>query len=195
MATLKQHYEKVETYYKQMQKASSTATRIKYFDLIRKEIIDCPMLNSYWKIQPREHLYRNRVVNIKIFVEEEKITFTSVYVDADKTLQDGINYSTPARGGLYFLGATHFNPFTKEEFYWVKIGKAKDFASRLSQYNTCNPMCYRIDFKQGAQALESWYHTKLRAKCIAKCNHNQEWFLVSRETYLEMCQKGFDYFN
>ena len=107
---------------------------------------------------------------------------------------DGIDYFAPNEQGLYFVGETHFNPMTDEKFYWVKIGKAKNLKDRMKSYNTHNPMLYRIDWSDEYEK-ETDYQIKLMEKAIAKCNHNSEWFLVDKETYLEMCDKGFSYFN
>ncbi len=115
------------------------------------------------------------------------------------SFEDGINYNAPEQAGLYFIGETHFNPFTKEEFYWIKIGLSTNLAKRMKQYNTCCPMLWRIAFKTNLNKCleneEEEYHDKLRKIAIASCNHNEEWFLVDRETYLEMCEKGFSYFD
>lgn len=118
----------------------------------------------------------------------------TLYPVKKEKFDDGINYEAPSYKGLYFLGETHFNPITREEFYWVKIGKAVNINNRMSQYNTHCPMLWRIDFTPEYNS-ENYYHAQLRKHCIGLCNHNQEWFLVTRETYLEMCEKGFAYFN
>lgn len=107
---------------------------------------------------------------------------------------DGINYTAPTSKGLYFIGETHFNPFTNEKFYWVKIGKSTNLKKRMNQYNTCCPMLWRIGFSDKYDE-EEFYHDWLYEHCEATCNHNEEWFLVNRETYLEMCEKGFAYFD
>ena len=117
-----------------------------------------------------------------------------LYPVKKEKFDDGINYDAPSHKGLYFLGETHFNPITHEEFYWVKIGKAVNIRNRMSQYNTHCPMLWRIDFTH-EYAKEDYYHTQLKKHCIGLCNHNQEWFLVTRETYLAMCEKGFAYFD
>lgn len=108
--------------------------------------------------------------------------------------EDGINYTAPNKKGLYFVGETHFNPFTDEKFYWVKIGRGVNLKNRLRDYDTHNPMLWRIDFSTKFEK-EEWYHKKLNEVAIAKCNHNKEWFLVDRTTYLEMCEKGFKFFE
>lgn len=50
-------------------------------------------------------------------------------------LQDSDNFMTSLfkvalskepRCGLYLIGETSFNPFTKKVEYWVKVGKTKD---------------------------------------------------------------------
>lgn len=110
--------------------------------------------------------------------------------------KDGINYDAPDKKGLYFIGNTVFNPITHEEFYWVKVGMtAQTLRKRLRQYNTSNPMMWRIDYKEDAENSEGLYHLFLMEICIARNCCNEEWFLVDRETYLEMCEKGFRYFD
>ena len=64
----------------------------------------------------------------------------------------------------------------------------------MNQYNTHCPMLWRIDFIR-EYSKENYYHEQLRKICLNSCNHNKEWFLVDRETYLEMCEKGFAYFD
>ena len=144
-----------------------------------------PSLNNYWETRDA-HLWNKRFVKIK------SIDIT-IKIELD-VFDDGIDYKTPEAEGLYFLGETHFNPHTHEEFYWVKVGKASNFKNRFRQYNTCNPMCYRIDYSSAYEA-EAYYQERIKEKAIAKCNHNSEWFLVDRETYLEMCENGFAYFD
>lgn len=114
--------------------------------------------------------------------------------------QDGIDYTSPNWCGVYLVGATHFNPLTHEEFYWVKNGKAKDISKRMAQYDTCNPMTYHIDFKQcatekQAYAVESIYKEKLAGIALNTCAKNDEWFRVSRETYLTICNGGYHYLD
>ena len=103
-------------------------------------------------------------------------------------------YNAPRKLGLYFLGMVNTNPITNETFYWVKIGFASDIHKRMGAYNTHCPMYWHIDFLQGnAQELE--FQRKLERFAIASCYHNVEWYQVDKQTYLEMCDKGFSYFN
>ena len=114
--------------------------------------------------------------------------------------EDGIDTSSPEWCGVYLVGATHFNPFTHEEFYWVKNGKAKNIAKRMSQYDTCNPMTFHIDFKKcgsekEAYLVEDIYKEKLKTIALNSCAKNDEWFRVSRETYLAICAGGYNYLD
>lgn len=114
--------------------------------------------------------------------------------------QDGIDYTSPNWCGVYLVGATHFNPLTHEEFYWIKNGKAKDISKRMAQYDTCNPMTYHIDFKKcetekQAYAVEGIYKAKLAYIALNSCAKNDEWFRVSRETYLTICKGGYNYLD
>ena len=108
---------------------------------------------------------------------------------------DGIDYDAPDAPGLYFIGETHFNPATDEKYYWVKIGESDNLRKRMNHYNTSNPMLWRIGYKVGCNNEEKAYHERLRAVAVAKGVRNDEWFLVDRDTYLAMCEKGFRYFE
>lgn len=138
------------------------------------------------KVQQKFEYHANEVMYTKRFI---------LRGSAKPSFNDGINYDTPEEDGLYFIGETHFNPYTREEFYWVKIGMSTKLNRRMKEYDTHNPMLWRIDYKIGSAAEERIYHQQLGQKAIAKCNHNDEWFLVDRNTYLAMCEKGFSYFN
>ena len=138
------------------------------------------------EVQQKFEYHDNEVMYTKRFVLRGAIK---------SSFEDGINYNTPEEDGLYFIGETHFNPYTHEEFYWVKIGMSTKLNRRMKEYDTHNPMLWRIDYKIGSADEEYIYHQLLGQKAIAKCNHNDEWFLVDRNTYLAMCEKGFSYFD
>lgn len=112
--------------------------------------------------------------------------------------EDGINYDAPEEEGLYLIGEVNANPYTEELFYWIKPGYSKNIAERMKQYNTCCPMLWRADFKtdcDNPKQEEKYYHKMMNKIGIAKCNHNEEWFLVDKKTYLKICSKGFSYFD
>jgi hypothetical protein len=173
----------LDTLYMELQNAKSTDERKERYNKIQGIVNNNPKTHSYYTLYPSARKFKDRV-------KKKKAKIASLEV-----FNDGISYDTPTDGGLYFLGETHFNPMTNEKFYWVKIGKAINLRNRLHQYNTCNPMLWRIDFLLHAEDREKHYHSELEKIAIAKCNHNQEWFMVDEKTYLELCNKGFNYFR
>ena len=166
---------------------------------------DCTQIYDSCKNRPRSCMSKKAENTLNTFmtllfdeftIELTANGFTRPLTDFD----DGINYDAPEYCGLYLIGETHFNPITNETFYWVKEGKANNIKKRLADYNTHCPMLYRIDFKKcfnerEAYRVEAQYQAKLKECAIASNNHNKEWFLVDRNTYLEICAKGFNYFN
>ena len=112
-----------------------------------------------------------------------------------KKFDDGINYDAPTYKGLYLIGGTRFNPFTDEKIYLLKVGKCSNSLDRrMKDYNTHNPLMWRIDFRR-TPCLETEYQKKLEKIALAKVNHAHEWYVVSREIYLEVCEKGFEFFG
>ena len=90
--------------------------------------------------------------------------------------------------GLYLMGQCIFNPFTKEEYYLVKVGKSLDLYQRLRQYTTPNPQIFLIDYLLGKEHYEeeSFYQSIIETALGGKKYHSREWFQVSREVYLKI---------
>jgi len=109
------------------------------------------------------------------------------------------NKELPNYGGLYLIGNTVFNPITMEEYYWVKVGQSNDVGKRALQYRTQNPMVWCIDSKEvnslGRRDAELECHNKLSAIATNRAISSVEWFSVSREDYLDICDMGFDWFD
>ncbi len=99
--------------------------------------------------------------------------------------------------GIYLIGSTFFNPITKEEFYWVKVGQSIKISERIKGYKTENPMVWEIEFCYlpllWVNTAETLCHEILAEKCSEVVG--SEWFAVSRETYLEICEKKFNWFD
>ena len=157
-------------------------------------------VKNNWEHHPSQHCYKDRFkrcIRIRQTVQPKNV---SRRIRKNNAFDDGINYDTPAYSGLYLIGSTYFNPITDEKYYWIKVGRANNIDHRMSKYNTCCAMLYRIDYKcinddDECKEAEILCHEKLFDVSLATCNHNREWFLVDRETYLEICGKGFSYFN
>lgn len=157
------------------------------------------IVKEHWEHHPSKHLYKDRFVRC-IRIRSLKSQTISRRVRKNNAFDDGINYDAPMNSGLYLVGSTYFNPITDDKYYWVKVGRASNIEHRMNEYNTCCAMLYRIDYKRiddkiECRDAETYYHKRLFDISLATCNHNKEWFLVNKETYLEICEKGFAYFD
>lgn len=121
----------------------------------------------------------------------------------------------PQSGGLYLVGNTAFNPITAEQFFMVKIGMSTNIYNRMRNYATSNPMMFHIDYrtvpardyvmfpkyerttamKRDIEQYEARYHRAMEDKGFCHFEYCNEWYLVSKEVYMEICEKGFDYFG
>ena len=153
-----------------------------------------PFLQEIWSYYPHAHFIKDRfhkkVYSLKI--EEDKITISSKEIPPFETpKEDKIS-------ALYLVGNTNFNPFTKEEFYWIKVGKTTDLKKRMRGYATHNPMLWKADYKKISNkylhAHEQICHFIL-AKYGIQDENSKEWYRVSRETYLTICEQGFAFFE
>ena len=124
-------------------------------------------------------------------VRKAKGTFGVDRSDRDQFERNDIKY--PREGGLYLIGQTFFNPITDERFYWLKVGEAADLKRRRREYNTTTAMIWDIGYYQGKDLTEFGCHEKLKEICLHR--HADEWFSVSREDYLKICENGFEWFK
>ena len=122
------------------------------------------------------------------------------------TYEDGIECSMPEAQGVYLIGSTRYDPKQDKVLYLLKIGKSVNLANRQRSYDTNQPMTFYIDYllfneddpnkgKCNLAWLECIMQNALRTKAIAKDRKSKEWFLFDKETYLEICDKGFAYFK
>lgn len=113
-------------------------------------------------------------------------------------VNDPKRYSAPKAQGVYLIGNTLFNPHTNEQYYLVKVGESSNIYNRMKSYRTTNPMVFHIDFleiKESACVFEHQCHVLMFKEGFVLNKDTSEWFLVNRETYLEICEKGFKYFT
>jgi hypothetical protein len=109
-------------------------------------------------------------------------------------------YDAPKSAGLYLVSNTLFNPFTNEQYYLIKVGESTNLYQRMKSYRTTNPMVFHIDFLEwndkefSVYGLERECHALMLRLGFIKAKDASEWFLVSRERYLEICKKGFAFF-
>ena len=123
----------------------------------------------------------------------------------------------PHTGGLYLVGNTVFNPMTGEQFFMVKVGMSTNIYNRMKGYSTENPMMFHIGYKtincdnvdlsnypsykktnaigKYIKSIEEQYHKVMEERKFCRFEYAQEWFIVDKETYMEICEKKFDFFN
>jgi hypothetical protein len=108
----------------------------------------------------------------------------------------------PHRGGLYLVGNTVFNPITGEQYFMIKIGMSTNIYNRMRGYSTDNPMMFHIDYKlidcgnaEYIKDIEEQYHKAMMARKFCHFEYSQEWFIVDKKTYMEICEKKFDFFH
>lgn len=122
----------------------------------------------------------------------------------------------PKQAGLYLVGNVTLNPTTGEVFYLVKVGMSANLYDRMKTYSTSNPMMFHIDYLvieddtdyskvasykrttlrgRKIKPIEERYHKTMEELNFARCEYAKEWFVVSKEIYLEICAKKFDFFT
>lgn len=104
------------------------------------------------------------------------------------------------KAGLYLVGSCNFNPLTDEKYYWIKVGTAKAFKKRMASYRTHNPMLWKNSYffcedETQRYYLESKCHEILYEEAIGSLSEASEWYEVDKDTYLDICNKGFTFFK
>jgi hypothetical protein len=179
----------IENHYSQMKGCMSTSGRAYHGKLIISIFENHPQVYDYWDYLPNEFLWENRFrKNNKIYQLGYKIV-NGVVVDPITNLQNA-----PTHGGIYLIGQTNFNPYTDEKQYWVKVGASYNIWKRFKGgYTTTSPCTALIATSESNE--EVYCQGILATKAIGKCQQNQEWWLVDRKTYLEICERKFEYFG
>ena len=168
-----------DRYFEEYQTKDNTAYYAKRFIKFYKE--HYILLSQYYIYFPNNHFWKDRIMKRG-----------DRRIPKDNFQKNDVKY--PHKQGLYLIGQTIFNPITDEKYYWVKVGWSSDLASRRAQYNTHTSMIWDIGYLTTKDImLEYKYHDKLFD--IALHRHADEWFSVPRENYLQICQKGFEYFK
>lgn len=183
MMTLEEALTMMDRYYTQMQNCSSTSGR-KYNGEHMLDLMETvEEVKTYWQFNGytgkwEERFSKRRTIKIS---PVEKAPATCGH-----------------ERGLYLVGNTTFNPFTNEKFYRIKVGQASDFTKRMKNYATHNPCLWKADFKIVDDFISSYEeecHRQLTKVSFGIVEGTKEWFEVDRDTYLEICTKGFDFFD
>lgn len=185
----------IEMYYERLQMCGSTSGRKTNGQHIIWLLQAHPQAKQYWEYNSNEYYWHNKFTKIREYCGGQITGYTirdHIVIDPQIKLDQAPSYC-----GLYFVGQTAFNPHTKEEQYWVKIGLSSDIKQRMKGYKTTCPTLYTIGYKYCVDyySQEQKYQELLSQKAIGQCQHNNEWWLVDRNTYLEMCEKSYNYFE
>lgn len=196
----------IEKRYEKIRMADFTPTRRYNGERIIEMLNQYPELKNYWGYDENQFCWADRFYKVEEKTTVE-LTEKHISIESHITIENHIvideeihSHEDPSICGCYLVGSTNFNPYTGETFYWVKVGMSKNIHNRLTSYNTCCPQLFRIDYleckdKNMAYRAEEYCHAFLYHNALGKCQHNEEWFLVDRETYLEICNKKFQYFK
>ena len=176
-----------DCYERLMKNKTSKARENAYCTMVVLSYEDEDFISNYYKFDNSKKYYQKKVIRLN---RTEQIKRVADYTCAQDTIP---NYS-----GLYLVGQCNFNPITDEHYYWIKVGKANCISDRMSKYSTHNPMLWKQDFLRTSglsmDIKEQECHKILKMYAIEKGCGSREWFRVSREDYLRICEKGFDFF-
>ena len=152
-----------------------------------------PELSKLYTINENAFLWEDRITRKSRTMEPSRIALRPLarYSDTLPTCYDtsGQNFS-----GLYFMGATYFNPINMQPIYAVKIGMSNsNIGRRIQDYSTYNPFIYHerahtLPFGICKTANEKLCHSFLASISIQKMDKNSEWYIVDKQTYLYLCE-------
>lgn len=182
--------ENMELCYNNLISATNSIDRRAFFVNCLSLYKKSPSVKEHWAYHPSAHQYKDRFCKRRIPLTKKKKIQNKRVDDYD----DRIDYSVPEGRGLYFIGGTRYDRDLQKVIHVVKIGKSTNLPKRMDGYNSMNPLLWRCGFSKEYDK-ETYYHSLLKEKSIARCKGSKEWFIVSEEIYYEMCAKGFSYFD
>ena len=172
----------VEEQIKKFARYSSYSTSGKRYAYERAiEVVREYHLESFFEIDCRQYFYEDRIIrarNCCVHMREQAKPIPHC--------------------GCYLLGNTAFNPYTEEKFYWVKVGMSSDMERRMKSYSTHTPTVFKIDFIEVPS--QDVYWKEYKCHCVLEdigeqAKDSKEWYRVNEKDYLEICSKGFHYFE
>ena len=195
---------------------------VKKYDVRQKHVDDMEALHSqvaclYWK----EHASLEEISEITGYAIPTVRVYVNRYSELVDNYDEFFNPNKPPRVryvrtplpyyedgyikkeisedcGVYLVGSTHFDPLTGKRYFWIKVGMASNLRKRLNGYRSENPMLFIADLMEVDYAdvyeIERSCHIMLSDVAKAQAKGTDEWFLVDRKTYMNICQQGFDFF-
>ena len=154
---------------------------------------EMPELNQFYEVDWHQNLWAERIKRRPRIVEPLPIEMN--WPVAQKDVCPACYDYSEKFTGLYFMGATYFDPIKNIPYFMVKIGATytSTIAARLRAYTTHNPMIYHkkasLAYSLCPEASEEKCHQFLRRHSYQVPERGEEWFMVDRETYLELCER------
>lgn len=178
-----------ERLYNKLIHANGTFQRVAVGRKMIDLITTTPEIAEVWIYRPDEFLWQDRFVKKEIVPLERNVP---TFYDNRTNLKNA-----PETSGLYFFGSTAFNPETSEVQFWVKIGLGSNLQKRVKSYGTYAPSIFIIGYKETRNHYneEHQYHKLLENIALYRNQNSTEWWMVDKEAYLQMCQKGFSFFD
>lgn len=161
-------------------------------DLMQKH----PEIKKYWQYDDNAYRWNDRFKQIRHYMPTDTTLVENSYTIVDNCIIDPITdlRQAPEVKGLYLIGQTNFNPYTDDKQYWVKVGYSANIYRRFKGgYTTTSPCTALLDITE--ETDEQHCHSILKQVAIGKCQQNEEWWLVDRDTYLLICNDKFAYFG
>lgn len=150
-------------------------------------------LSELYTINEGAFLWEDRITRKSRTMEPPQISLRPLacYPDTLPICYDTSGQDFP---GLYFMGATYFNPINMQPIYAVKIGmSSSNIGRRIQDYGTYNPFIYHerahtLPFGVCETANERLCHAFLESVSIQKMDKTSEWYIVDKQTYLYLCE-------
>lgn len=163
-----------------------------YFGILIGAISHDEQLAALYEVDEDANYWVNRVRRRSNKVEPPRVVLRPA--GKYNSLPVCYDYSHQEFSGLYFMGATYFDPITMVPIYAVKVGKSdSDIGQRIRSYGTANPFIYHerthvLPYAACWEADEETCHRFLASVSVQKLEKNTEWYIVDRETYFFLCE-------
>lgn len=189
--TIQEKIELVEYYRERLYCKNSNKWR--YFAILINAILNDSEINHLYSFDLDAFYWDDRICRKSIEVAPKAIILrpTEIY---NSTIPVCYDTSEQDFGGLYFIAASYHHPITKHPIYAVKVGQsAYNIGARIKSYGTANPFIYHEkehvlpDFLC-PDADEKTCHRFLQSIAIQALDKNTEWFIVTKTTYLRLCE-------
>ena len=164
-----------------------------YFAILIGAIEHDKELAALYEINEDATYWINRIQKKPCMIEPPQVILRPLgrYPDS---LPQCYDTSGQGFGGLYFMGATYFNPITMRPIYAVKVGLSyTDIGRRIQSYGTYNPFIYHerthvLPFRVCREASERKCRSFLNSVSIQQMDKETEWYIVDEKTYLYLCE-------